>query len=117
MTKRTFCLKFIPLLVLIHSCAGPAGKELNTQYYSIEDFSAVEKFDTHVHVNTYNPALIEYAKKNNFRLLSLNVAAPDYPSLEQQQKFTTFHLKKDYPNVLPSGCANDCVGRFNACIP
>lgn len=111
MTKRTFCLKFIPLLVLIHSCAGPAGKELNTQYYSIEDFSAVEKFDTHVHVNTYNPALIEYAKKNNFRLLSLNVAAPDYPSLEQQQEFTTFHLKK-YPGEFAYATSFD-INHFN----
>ncbi|OJY98326.1 MAG: hydrolase [Sphingobacteriales bacterium 40-81] len=61
----------------------------------MEDFPSVQKFDAHMHVNTNSTLLINFAKANNLGLLSINVDVPDFPSLEQQQEFTTGHLKNN----------------------
>ena len=64
-------------------------------FYTMEDFPSVQKFDAHMHVNTNSTLLINFAKANNLGLLSINVDVPDFPSLEQQQEFTTGHLKNN----------------------
>ncbi len=63
-------------------------------FYGITDFPVIRKFDAHMHLNTHNGEMYDYAKANNMGLLSINVDVPDFPSLEQQQDFTTGHLKK-----------------------
>lgn len=92
MNKR-YWLSFLslPLLLLIQSCSAPAAS--NETYYSAEDFAKVEKYDVHEHINTYNPYFVNFAKQNNFKILSINVGAPDYPTLPQQQQYTLAHLK------------------------
>ena len=87
-------LRLLPFLLLMQNCAEHANPKQEEQYYTLDDYATVLKYDAHVHINTYNPTLINYAKENNFRLLSLNVAAPDYPPLEIQQNFATAHLGK-----------------------
>lgn len=57
------------------------------QYYTMEDFSKVDKIDAHVHINTDDNALVEQAMKDKFDLLTINVEVPNYPSLEQQLKY------------------------------
>lgn len=44
----------------------------NKNYYSLEDFSKVEKIDSHYHIYTENENSVEQAKKDNFRLLNIN---------------------------------------------
>jgi predicted TIM-barrel fold metal-dependent hydrolase len=80
----------IPLLVTLQNCTdgGSSG------YYNQDDFATVEKYDSHVHINSLNTAFLDYAAANNFHLLSLNVAAPEYVSIEKQQEFAVTHLKK-----------------------
>lgn len=77
--------------VLMQSCMEVKKKE---SFYETEDFARVKKYDSHVHINTFDPVLINYARSQNFYLLSLNVAAPDYVPLHEQQGFTTFHQER-----------------------
>jgi len=42
-------------------------------YYSIEDFPSVEKTDAHFHIYTAEGVSLEQAKKDNFKLFSVNV--------------------------------------------
>jgi predicted TIM-barrel fold metal-dependent hydrolase len=76
-----FGLVLIPV-VLFFSCQSKARQE--EQFYSLGDFSKVAKVDVHVHINTYNNALVEQAEKDNFVLLTINVEVPDYPPIDQQ---------------------------------
>ncbi|MEN8116827.1 MAG: amidohydrolase family protein [Bacteroidota bacterium] len=57
-----FFLLFIAAIFLV-SCGN---------YYSMEDFTSVEKIDTHYHVYTTESSSMEQAQKDNFKLLSIN---------------------------------------------
>lgn len=56
-----------------------------TLFYSLEDFKSVEKYDTHVHINTYDTAFLNLAKADNFKLLTVNVNPSSYPSVVNQE--------------------------------
>jgi predicted TIM-barrel fold metal-dependent hydrolase len=80
---------WITLIILMQGCTGQHVNE----HYSTDDFTRVEKFDAHVHVNTFKSDFLELARENNFHLVSLNVAAPEYVPIERQLEFATSHLK------------------------
>lgn len=63
-----FCFAFI-LVLQASSCSQ--------QYYSQEDFLKTEKIDTHVHLFTLKSNLIEQAKADNFKLVTINTDAGD----------------------------------------
>ena len=101
-------LPAILLLVFFQNCAQPnkpatlatggadaasATQTAATAYYTPDDFTKVEKFDTHVHINTTDASLIEQAAQDNFRLLTINVDAPHYPAIVEQQELSTGHVK------------------------
>jgi hypothetical protein len=46
-------------------------------YYSMNDFSSTEKIDAHYHVYTNKSISMEQAKKDNFKLLSINTHSGD----------------------------------------
>ncbi|HLA52059.1 MAG TPA: amidohydrolase family protein [Flavitalea sp.] len=97
---KTINLSFIGALLLLSTleyCSEPPAKSQEMQYYTVNDYDTVDKFDTHVHINTNDSSFIEMARRNKFNLVSLNVAAPGYPTIEDQQNFTTRHLK-NYPS-------------------
>jgi len=77
---------FIPGCLLLLCC--------NTvpDYYTAADFTAVEKFDTHIHINTDEASFIEEAQKDNMRLLTVNVDA-EMP-VEQQRAVAELLVKK-----------------------
>ncbi|CAN5336623.1 hypothetical protein BH23BAC3_BH23BAC3_02870 [soil metagenome] len=84
----------------------------NEEYYTLEDFSSVEKIDTHVHMNVYSPILSEQAEQDNFRLLTVNVGSPSYPDIEEQQKVARNFLHQDnsrisYLTTIPMDDWND----------
>lgn len=92
MSKRHYYSSlWILFILLLQSCAEQ--KAPGEAYYNTDDYAKVEKYDVHVHINTYDPYFIHFAQQNNFKLLSLNVGAPDYPTLPQQQHYTLSHLK------------------------
>lgn len=55
------------------------------QHYSMADFASVRKFDTHVHINVKEPALLEQARADNFELMMINVDYPDFVALPEQR--------------------------------
>jgi hypothetical protein len=88
--------------ILLVSCAAPAGKtaiENNApaEYYSVTDFANVEKYDTHVHIDADDSTFIDQAKKDNLRLLTVNVDA-GIPIGEQRR--IALKLTKKFPDRL-----------------
>ena len=78
---------FLPLV------AGAAGS------YTLEDFAAVPKIDVHVHINSSDPALIEQAAADGFRLITINVDYPDFPPLPRQRALAA-ELTAAHPEIL-----------------
>lgn len=88
--KLYYFVVSLPLVLLQYCAEQPKSTE---NFYVLDDFAKVEKYDVHVHINTYNPYFIHFAKQNNFKILSLNVGAPGYPAIPQQQQYALAHLK------------------------
>ena len=82
--KAALCRLAAFALLLIPGCAGRplGGSEAAT--YTMEDFARVPKVDTHVHVNTLDPALVTQGREDRFQLVSINVDYSDFPTLELQ---------------------------------
>ncbi len=81
----------IILTTVLFSCSS--------DYYSIEDFSKVEKIDTHMHLNCADPALTQQARADNFKLLTVNVDVDDYVSVEDQEKFALQQIQQSPDNL------------------
>jgi predicted TIM-barrel fold metal-dependent hydrolase len=63
------------------------------------DFHEFDKIDAHVHVNTENPAFLEIAKENNFRLLTINTDVPYFPDISVQEGYAIFQ-KARFPGII-----------------
>ncbi len=83
----------VALLFFMCSCSNGIKKKSDSAFYTLQDYYDTEKYDVHVHVNTNNPYFIEHSKKDNFRLLSVNVNADEYMAIDIQQEFATYQLK------------------------
>ncbi|MGC1240826.1 MAG: amidohydrolase family protein [Chryseosolibacter sp.] len=75
--KRTALV--LSCICLLMSCSS-------NDFYTAGDYASVKKIDTHTHPNTENTAMVEQAKEDNFILLAVNVDAPHYPPLDEQQR-------------------------------
>ena len=65
--------------------------------YTMADFDRVEKIDAHMHLhNDESRAFMKQARKDKFKVLSINVDYHDFPPLSQQQK-AAIVLHKTYP--------------------
>jgi hypothetical protein len=95
---------FVLVSVFIGGCR-PANKIASrsvaaaTDYYNIDDFATVAKYDTHVHLNMYDTTFIHQARVDNFRLLTINVT-PDYYPPKEEQRSIAMRLIKSYPGRL-----------------
>ncbi|MDB5261723.1 MAG: amidohydrolase [Adhaeribacter sp.] len=69
------------------------------EFYGPEDFNKVEKFDTHVHFNTADSTFLNQAKKEIFRLLTINVNPAYYPPIEKQRDIA-IQLVQAYPERI-----------------
>jgi predicted TIM-barrel fold metal-dependent hydrolase len=78
------------------TAAAAGGTGPPEGYYTMHDFRRVEKIDAHMHV--YGPAdrLMARAIADHFRVLTINVDAPDYPAIREQQ-LAAVSLRKRYP--------------------
>lgn len=64
------------------------------QFYTIDSFKTVEKIDAHVHVETADPAYVEQAIADNFKLITINYDdVNEAPPMEQQQAFALQQVK------------------------
>lgn len=89
------------LLLLMQACQdNESSKEEvskktdDVQYYTENDYPNVRKYDVHIHIFTKAPYFVENAEKENYRLLSVNVDAPDAPPIRKQQEMDVAQTKK-----------------------
>lgn len=92
------------LLFLFQSCSQPNTTKSRTEspdasYYTADDFSSVEKYDTHIHLRIDDSTFIQQSKEDNFRLLNINNANPAAPAIEEQQRIA-IKLLKEYPERI-----------------
>jgi hypothetical protein len=86
-------VKLWAVLALMSGCATAP------HMYSLADFGAISKIDVHVHINSADTALIDEARADGFRLLTINVDDPDYPPLAQQRALATAFFKS-HPELV-----------------
>ena len=92
-------LVWFGLLIFLQGCSPsknspPETSKLDTTYYMVDDFTSVEKIDTHVHIDTDRTDFVEQAEEDHFRLITINwddVNEP--PPMEVQQQFALDQLK------------------------
>ena len=91
------------LLLLELSRAGAAGAATEpaagttaARYYTLDDFRRVGKIDAHVHVHGRADRFMAQAIADGFRILTINVDAPDYPPIREQQ-LAAVSLRARYP--------------------
>jgi predicted TIM-barrel fold metal-dependent hydrolase len=65
---------------------GAAVSATPPTFYTIGDFTAVEKIDAHVHIHGPADRFMEQTTRDNFRLLTINVDYPDFPPIPEQQR-------------------------------
>ncbi|MET3107636.1 hypothetical protein AAKU58_002472 [Oxalobacteraceae bacterium GrIS 1.18] len=69
------------------------------QHYSMDDFYRVPKIDAHMHLHSTRPDFMLEAKRDNFRVLSINVDYADFPPIDEQQRISEI-LLKEYPSTF-----------------
>jgi Amidohydrolase len=67
--------------------------------YTMADYGRVEKIDAHMHLHSAAPAFLQAAKRQNFKVLTINVDYPDFPPLDDQQR-VAIQLQKGSPQQL-----------------
>ncbi|MEC3966200.1 amidohydrolase family protein [Flagellimonas halotolerans] len=68
-------------------------------YYKLEDFGKVKKFDVHIHINTSETHFIEQAVEDNFYFLDIVDDRPFGLPMRKQQEFALLHLK-NFPRQM-----------------
>ncbi|MCE6988546.1 amidohydrolase family protein [Dyadobacter sp. CY323] len=98
----------IVLLAFLNGCnqekKNDTGQEQtapvsDTAKYTMEDFGSVAKINTHIHFKTFDTTFIVQARKDNFKLVTVNVNSSYSPSIEEQQELAV-NLVKLYPKDL-----------------
>jgi hypothetical protein len=90
---------------LFQNCNSTPGKDTDSdttalprsEFYTVADFDSVEKYDTHVHINILDSTFINQAKKDNFRLLTVNVNSG---MTVEEQRAVALKLVKEFPDRL-----------------
>jgi predicted TIM-barrel fold metal-dependent hydrolase len=54
--------------------------------YTMADYDKVAKIDAHMHLHNPEATFIEAARRQNFRVLTINVDYPDFPPLAEQER-------------------------------
>src|ERR1700681_195911 len=85
---RRLTLSLLALLGPWGGCAWAASADgaVGSLYYSFSDFQRVEKIDAHVHIHGTAERFMAQAIHDNFRLLTINVDYPDFPTIFEQQR-------------------------------
>lgn len=101
---KTKFLYLCMISMLFHGASQAQSKpskvaKSSSQFYSMQDFKLVEKYDTHVHINTYDTAFINLAKEDNFKLLTVNVNPSTYPSVDNQEN-VALSLINNFPEQV-----------------
>ncbi len=88
-----FTVLFLFLDCSNRNTADGDNSSQEVQYYTIGDFESVEKFDTHIHLNTEQTYFMDQAAKDNLRFLVIVDDRPFGITMEDQQKIVRKQLK------------------------
>ncbi|MCB0647107.1 MAG: amidohydrolase family protein [Saprospiraceae bacterium] len=69
------------------------------EYYSIDDFSKIAKYDTHVHFEGTNTGLAEQAKEDGFCMIAISVDLGTQPDIYKQFQFG-LQQEKEFPSQV-----------------
>jgi predicted TIM-barrel fold metal-dependent hydrolase len=111
---RSLTLALLALLGAWAGCAwaGSADEPRDARYYSRADFRRVEKIDAHMHIHGIADRFMAQAVHDNFRILTINVDYPDFPSVAEQEEAAA-SLQRRYPGRV-AFAATFAVQNFNA---
>ncbi len=76
-----------------------ATESADKDFYTLEDFASVKKFDSHFHINIEDTTAIHQAARDNFRLLTVNVETSYYPTIEAQRDVAV-KLVNQFPDQI-----------------
>jgi len=82
-----------PLLYLI--TLGVLFVSCTESYYTIQDFNAVDKIDTHIHIQSNSNAIADLAKEDKFHLLNVSGDFPGRISVEEQDSLSLIQIKQN----------------------
>jgi predicted TIM-barrel fold metal-dependent hydrolase len=83
-----------PLLILALALLLPACNADRSALYR-----EMTKIDAHVHIRTSNPAIMEYARSEGFKLLTINTRSNSQEYIDEQRAYAT-HMKEQYPQDI-----------------
>ena len=84
MNNRLFLLLFACVGIGAMRCGEAPKDNQDSQFYSLDDYDKVLKYDVHVHISSDKPYFVEQSKKENFKLVTVNVNAGE-PIVEQRE--------------------------------
>ncbi len=64
-----------------------------------ELYDRMTKIDAHVHIRTADPAIMEYARTEGFKLLTINTRSASQEYIDQQREFAV-NMKERYPDDI-----------------
>jgi predicted TIM-barrel fold metal-dependent hydrolase len=82
---------------LLAGAAFFSARAADVPGYTMADYARVAKIDVHLHLHNPGPAFMQAAKRQNFKVLTINVDYPDFPPLADQQRVAT-ELQKQFPS-------------------
>jgi len=102
--RKYLLVCLVPLSILLQNCSGNANSDDRAdaadktagpalEYYTEDDFKSLEKFDSHVHLNTDETDYIKQAQEDNMRFLVIVDDRPFGVPMEEQQKIVVKQLK------------------------
>jgi len=57
--------------------------------YTLADYDRVVKIDSHMHLHNAESTFVEAARRQNFKVLTINVDYPDFPPIDEQFRVAT----------------------------
>jgi predicted TIM-barrel fold metal-dependent hydrolase len=82
----------IPLLVTLLLVAACSGRKE-------EQYQAMTRIDAHVHIETADPAIMEFARSRGFKLLSICTGSDNQVDIDKQKDFDV-KMKQLYPEDI-----------------
>jgi len=86
---RKLLIPFLGILFLITACRSDKA----------ELYQKMTKFDAHVHIRTEDPGIMEFARSEGFKLLSINTRSNSQEYIDQQKEYALF-MKGLYPKEI-----------------
>jgi len=86
---RKLLFPMLSLLLMVSACTVNKS----------ELYQNMDKIDSHVHIRTGNPAIMEFAKAESFQLLTINTRSESQENIDQQKHFAV-KMKELYPEDI-----------------